>query len=86
MTVINVRIDEKLKKESGKVLAKLGLDMSSAIKVFLSQVVRDKELPFVPSLTPKEIRESWDKEVRDALASGGSYKNAKTMHKDILGE
>lgn len=82
--MITVRIDEKLKKESSKVLAKLGLDMSGAIKVFLSQVVRDKELPFVPSLTPKEIRESWDREVQDALISGNRYKDAKTMHRAIL--
>lgn len=46
MSVINIRTDEKLKREANKVLEEMGLDMSSGIKLFLTQVVITKTIPF----------------------------------------
>ncbi|MBP6944699.1 type II toxin-antitoxin system RelB/DinJ family antitoxin [Patescibacteria group bacterium] len=46
MTTIQVRIDEQTKKASSKILAELGLDLSSAIKVYLKQVIATKGIPF----------------------------------------
>ena len=46
MTTIQVRIDEKTKKSSQRVLDKIGLDMSSAVKMFLRQVVMRQGIPF----------------------------------------
>jgi len=86
MTTINIRIDEKLKKEASKTLASIGMDTSSAIKMFLTQVVTDKGLPFRPTRTPKAIREEWDREVAEALKSGKSFTNAKDLMIDILGK
>ncbi|MCL1920527.1 MAG: type II toxin-antitoxin system RelB/DinJ family antitoxin [Kiritimatiellaeota bacterium] len=45
-TNINVRADGKLKAKAQAVLADLGLDMSTAINVFLNQVVYRKAIPF----------------------------------------
>lgn len=45
MATIQIRIDEKTKKSAKKVLEKLGIDMSAAIKVFLKQVVIQKSIP-----------------------------------------
>lgn len=84
MTTINVRIDEKLKKDASKTLASLGLDTSSAIKMFLAQVVTEKGLPFTPSKDPAKIRAKWDKEVADALKNGKVYSTAEEMHRDIF--
>lgn len=39
MAQINVRIDDDLKKESIRILDSLGLDLTSAVKMFLKQVV-----------------------------------------------
>ncbi len=84
MTTINIRIDEKLKKAAGKTLASLGLDTSSAVKMFLSQVVTENGLPFTPSKDPAKIRARWDKEVAEALKNGKRYSTAEEMHKDIF--
>jgi len=46
MSHIQIRIDKKDKDEARKVLESLGLDMSSAIKLFLKQVVIQRGLPF----------------------------------------
>ena len=44
-TTIQVRIDAKTKSEAQKILKKVGIDLSSAIKMFLSQVVSKKTIP-----------------------------------------
>ena len=47
MSNIQVRINEKDKEEARKIFDKLGLDMSSAIKLFLKQTTLRKGLPFL---------------------------------------
>jgi DNA-damage-inducible protein J len=46
MPTIQVRIDENTKKSAKKVLDKIGMDMSSAVKVYLKQIVITQGLPF----------------------------------------
>jgi DNA-damage-inducible protein J len=84
MTTLSIRIDEKLKKQATKTLNELGLDMSGAVKIFLTQVVKDQELPFRPSRNAKEIRAQWDREVTEAIALGKSFKSAKELHDFLL--
>lgn len=45
-TNLNVRVDSTLKKEAEELFKRLGLNMSSAINVFLSQSVREQAIPF----------------------------------------
>ena len=44
--VIQTRIDSELKKSAEEVLESIGLDMTSAIRLFLTQVVNQNKLPF----------------------------------------
>ena len=46
-TVIRARIDPSLKQEATEVLHRMGLSMSEAIRVFLTQTVAQGCLPFV---------------------------------------
>lgn len=61
MTTIQIRVDEKTKRDSARVLKELGLDLSSAIKVYLKQIVHTKGIPFPVvtenGFTPKRERE-----------------------------
>lgn len=91
MSVINIRTDEKLKKEANKVLEEMGLDMSSAIKLFLAQVVITKTIPFkirtVNGFTIEEEEEmlaeikKTQKEI--GLGKRKLYGSAKEMIKDL---
>ena len=45
-TMVHVRVDEQLKAQAAETLASMGLTVSDAIRVFLTRVVADKELPF----------------------------------------
>jgi DNA-damage-inducible protein J len=83
MTTINVRVEKKTKVRAAKTFAKLGLDMSSAVKLFLHQVVYEDGLPFTPTQNPATVRARWDKEAEEALKSPG-YKTAQDLHKAIL--
>jgi len=87
-TTINIRIAEDIKKEASKTLADMGLDMSTAVKMFLKQVIVDKSLPFAASLIKdaKDARRSakWDREIKYALKHGKRYSSAREMLDDIL--
>ncbi len=83
MTTLNIRIDEKTKSHAFKVLSRVGLDMSSAIKVFLAQVIIEGGLPFTPTTNAKEIRAKWDREVSKATKSKKSFKSAKEVLADF---
>lgn len=45
-TMVHVRVDEKVKAQAAATLGAMGLTVSDAIRVFLTRVVADKELPF----------------------------------------
>jgi len=45
-TNINIRTDSELKARAQSVLADLGLDMSTAINVFLNQIIYKQAIPF----------------------------------------
>ncbi len=46
MTTIQIRTDEKTKKAVQKILKKLGLDLSTAINMYLAQIVKYQGIPF----------------------------------------
>lgn len=48
MSTLQIRIDDKLKQKSKKVFEKMGLDMSSAVKLFFQQTALLQALPFQP--------------------------------------
>lgn len=47
-TVLQIRIDESIKERSDFVLKSVGLDLSTAIRMFLIKVIRTGGLPFEP--------------------------------------
>lgn len=49
-----IRVEENLKKQSAELFAQLGLDMSSAVNLFLRQCVLKGGLPFPIELPQKD--------------------------------
>lgn len=45
-TMVHVRVDEKIKAQAAETLSAMGLTLSDAVRVFLTRIVADKELPF----------------------------------------
>ena len=50
-TEINISIDEKIKDNCELVLKELGLDLETAINIFVRQVIYKRSIPFVISLS-----------------------------------
>ncbi len=83
MSQINVRIEEKTKKAASKVLAGMGLDISTGVKMFLHQVIEDQAMPFTPRTNTAALKAKWDKEVAWALKHGKRYSSAKDALRDL---
>jgi len=92
MTTINIRTDEKRKKLATAVLKEMGLDMSSAIQLFLQQVIITRSIPFpirtVNGFTPEQeramLKDMADLEADIAEGKAKSYASAKEMAEDLL--
>jgi len=89
MTTIQVRSPLKNKKAVQKILEELGLDMSTAINLYLVQIIKHGGIPF-PILTENgmtpEAEEAILKETEEIIKNGETYPNIKAAHKAILGE
>lgn len=55
MATIQVRFPDKKKKKIEKILESLGLDMTTAIRIFLCQVEINKGLPFWVTSKPQPM-------------------------------
>lgn len=45
-SMVHVRIEENIKAQATEALASMGLSVSDAVRVFLTRVAADKQLPF----------------------------------------
>jgi len=90
ISVVNVKVDSNEKKQATEIFNDLGLNMSTAINMFLTQVVKQDGIPFeIKNHKPSRKLRRALKEA-DKIASGKiktkSYKNAEEMFNDILNE
>ena len=49
-TNMNIRMDSEIKKQAEKLFSEFGLNMTSAINLFLRQAIREQSIPFEISL------------------------------------
>lgn len=84
---LQIRIDHKTKVEAKAILDQLGLDMSSAVKMFFKQIINAKNIPFElrdeNGLTLKEA-EALRESIVDAKNSSKSFKSGSALIKDAL--
>lgn len=45
-TMVHVRVDENIKAQAAETLAAMGLTVSDAVRVFLTRIVMERQLPF----------------------------------------
>ena len=88
-STLQIRINKKTKEKAKKVFNDLGIDMSSGVKLYLSQVINTGSILFYPTTKngfsiAKE--QEMIKEVNQTIGDkkGKSYKTVKEAHTDIL--
>lgn len=86
-STIQIRINKKTKQDAQKTFEEMGLDMSSAVKLFLNNVIIEQKIPFeVHTKNGFTLRQEKKiiRETEEALKRGKSYNSAKELINDIL--
>jgi DNA-damage-inducible protein J len=86
-TTIQLRVDKETKRQAQETLDNIGLDFSSAIKIFLKNVIITQSIPFeirtkngFTAMQEKQMLE----ETECALKYGKKYSNSKNLHRDLM--
>lgn len=77
-TLIQIRVDGTLKQEADKLFAELGLDTTTAMRIFLKTAVRERKLPFEVALSPTKELKELEKRLEDIKA-----KRVTMIHKTL---
>ena len=69
-TRLNINVDKRLKQEAKDTLEDLGLDLTTAVTLYLTQVVKKKRIPFEISTTTyysvdEVAGKDWRTEIQD---------------------
>lgn len=79
-TMVHVRVDEKTKASATKALASMGLSVSDAVRVFLTRVAAEQQLPFAIKVPNTETRAAMD-EAR--VMARARFANAGELVRDL---
>lgn len=80
MATINIRTDLETKKEAEQLFEEFGLSMTSAINVFLKQVIREKRIPFeIGYENPNELTANVLKEAEEGKNLSPVYDSIEEM-------
>ena len=87
-TSMNIRMDSGIKRDAQQLFAELGMDMTTAVNIFLRQAPRQRGLPFEVKLDVP----NWDtlealEEIRQMKKNpqlGKTYTDVDVMMKELL--
>lgn len=81
-TMVNLRLDEDLKKEMERVCKEMGLSMATAFTMFSTKVSREKRIPFEVSVDSfySECNMKYLRSIVDDIESG----KAKLVKHDLI--
>ena len=86
-TNISIRMDTELKKQAETMLADMGLNMTTAMNLFLRQVVRQGRIPFeIATDIPNSETLAAMKEMDDMISgkiSAKKYTSTKELFEDL---
>ncbi len=83
---LNIWIDKKVKEQSEEIFNELGLNMTTAINIFLRSVIREHGIPFelkidIPNATTIAAIEEGRKSIADSNVP--KYSNLKDLMKSL---
>ena len=82
MAKLRIHVDAGLKREARAVAEAMGMDLPTAVRIFLGQMVREKGLPFRPTADPVYNAEN----VRVMSARLSELKSGKKTERHDLAE
>lgn len=85
ISTISIRVDSELKRKAQQVFKKMGLNMTSAIELFLNNTVKDEELPLIPNKETIEALKEYE-EMKNNPEKYKRYSSFKEAMKDVFEE
>lgn len=82
-TNLNVRVDENLKKTVDALLNELGMNMSTAITIYLKQIVRENGIPFEIKLEPNAETLQAFKDIKEGKNLKGPFNSVAELMEDL---
>ena len=82
-TMVHVRVDEHIKAQAKETLAAMGLSVSDAVRVFLTRVVADQQLPFALKVPNAETRAAMAEADEIATQHRARFANADELFDDL---
>ena len=83
---MNIRMDSDVKAQAQQIFAQFGLDMTTAINMFLRQAIREQGIPFDLHLKPAEPLVQAPEDTRDHTGLQDPYHSGTEAGKAILKE
>jgi len=85
MTTINVRVEESIKKQATELFEDLGIDMSTAMNMFLRQAIRHGGIPFEIKRPNPQTLEAIEeiKNIRSGKTKAKVYSSVKDAFADL---
>lgn len=87
---MSIRIDKEIKKEADELFRELGLNMSTAINMFLRQSIREQSIPFEAKLDTRSARLAEALKESDDIISGKikakEYDDFESLLEDLESE
>ena len=72
---VTVRMDSQVKAQADELYASLGMDMSTAVNMFVRQCLRERQLPFQPCLNVPNQETIRAIEESDMMIRTGNFKS-----------
>ena len=85
MAVINIRVNDEVKKEAETIFKALGLNMSVTMNLFLKKCINENGIPFDLKLPNNETIEALEEtnKILNGDIERKSYKNADELFEDL---
>ena len=83
--VINIRVNDEVKKEAETIFKSLGLNMSVTINLFLKKCINENGMPFDLKIPNKETIEAMEEtnKILNGDIERKSYKNTNELFEDL---
>ncbi len=80
----NVSLDADIKKEAQKLFAELGMDLSTAINIFIRQALRQRSIPFeITADVPNEETIRAIENVRNGIGLSRGFHSVSELMEDL---
>lgn len=85
MATINIRVDDALKNKTENILSELGLNMTTALTLYLKAIVRTKGIPFSIELPNDETLKAFDEveKISRGKSKAKKYSSVSEIRKDL---